>query len=120
MAVDFKFRDAPKREARLRQFERCACKGEKLNALEEHAHHVFPQQSGSLGNPQHAWLSTSINCVILCTACHERVHEDGRYRGGAVAPPSYYPHSHGGNIGAHGAWVKQLTSLSHTLGPGWK
>lgn len=67
----------------------------------EHAHHVIPNQSGDRKNPAHAWLASPENCVILCATCHGVVHAGGNYRTGAIAPPTYYPFSHGTNAAAH-------------------
>jgi hypothetical protein len=108
MGRPFAFRSPQQGQARFRQFGLCACCGEKLDNLEEHAHHVLPNQSGNPKNPDHAWLSSVDNCVVICTHCHERVHENGRYRNGAVAPPDYFRFSHGSNLAAHHAWVRQL------------
>ena len=115
MARAFNFKSPVQSQARLRQDGACACCGEGLDDLEEHAHHVIPNQSGQPGNLDHAWLASSVNCVVLCTDCHERVHENGRYRTGAVAPPSYYPYSHGRNGAAHRAWVRQLARYAGTV-----
>ncbi|MFO1305434.1 MAG: HNH endonuclease signature motif containing protein [Burkholderiales bacterium] len=115
MARPFDFHVGPKREARLRQEGRCALCGDVLDDLEEHAHHVIPNQSGDPRNPAHRWIATAENCVILCDMCHERVHADGRYRRGAVAPPSYYPHSHGSKASAHSAWAMVLDRRAKAL-----
>jgi len=108
MSRPFEFGEEERFHARLRQNGRCACCGENLDDLEENAHHVVPNQSGKQGNISHSWLSTVENCVVLCSACHYRVHEDGRYRVGAVAPPSYFPISHGGREALHKTWVAEL------------
>jgi 5-methylcytosine-specific restriction endonuclease McrA len=117
MARPFEFPPATRSQARLRQNGVCACCGDSLDDVEEHGHHVIPNQSGNPRDPNHQWLSSAENCVVLCAQCHERVHEDARYRRGAVAPPSYYPHSHGLNQAAHHAWV---TSLAHRAGSVWR
>lgn len=111
----FAFNQTVKDQARFRQGGKCACCGQRLDDVEEHAHHVVPNQSGSPGNPQHAWIASSDNCVILCHVCHERVHQDGRYREGAVAPASYYPYSHAGNAAAHQGWVNQLRDKERSV-----
>ena len=71
-------------------------------------HHVLPQQAGTKGNPEHDFLRRVENCVILCELCHYVVHAGGRYRDGAVAPPSYYSFSHGGNSILHQEWADAL------------
>jgi hypothetical protein len=86
-----------------------------LNDLFEQAHHVVPNQSGNPSNPDHIWLKYSDNCVILCDQCHERVHENGNYHSGAVAPASYYSYSHGENRMAHLEWVQSLNQKSREL-----
>lgn len=106
----FEFDNRVKAASRLRQEGLCAHCGESLDDLWEHAHHVVPNQSGDEGNTLHAWLRTEINCVTLCQDCHERVHQDGRFRDGAVAPAEYFPHSHGLNRASHTAWVQDLRS----------
>ena len=108
----FKFNENIKRQARLRQSvngrTKCAVCSENLENIYEHAHHVVPNQSGDVKNQKHIWLKMAENCVILCETCHDRVHENGNYRSGAIAPPNYYKFSHGGNIAAHRQWVKLL------------
>ena len=108
MTRAFDFTDTIKQQARLRQHGLCACCGALLDDLVEHAHHVVPNQSGHPGNVDHLWLKSAENCVVLCDVCHLRVHENGRYRAGAVAPPDYFNHSHGHNTPAHRRWSEQL------------
>ena len=113
----FPFKPTVRLEARFRQNAKCACCGDRLRDVEEHAHHVVPNQSGLAGNPEHAWLASAENCVVLCATCHERVHQDGRYRTGAVAPPGYYPYSHGGNYAAHHVWAQKVEQQMRTVWP---
>lgn len=115
MARPFDFNATVRFQARFRQRGRCACCNEDLNDFIEHAHHVVPNQAGSAQDAQHAWLRTQANCVVLCEMCHARVHEDGRFRSGAVAPASYYPHSHGGNQPLHSGWAAELNARSRLL-----
>ena len=109
MARAFDFNTTTKNKARLRQDSLCAVCGENLDDMEEHAHHVIPNQSGDPRNAAHQWLGSTDNCVVLCALCHERVHENGKYRTGAVAPPTYYPHSHGNDKTAHRTWAATLS-----------
>ncbi len=115
MTRPFDFTATERFQARFRQSGRCACCNVDLNSVAEHAHHVVPNQSGSPDSPQHAWLRTQINCVVLCEMCHVRVHQDGRFATGAVAPPDYYPHSHGRNAAQHRAWALDLNVRSRLL-----
>jgi hypothetical protein len=115
MARPFDFDDAAKNEARFRQYGFCADCGRLMHDLWEHAHHVIPNQSGMPGNPNHAWLRTAINCVVLCENCHYAVHDSGRYQKGAVAPPGYYEFSHGKLQVGHKQWVDQLNLLADQL-----
>ena len=108
MARPFEFSQAVKDEARLRQDGVCAVCGHSLDDTEEHAHHVVPNQSGDAKKPEDAWIRGVDNCVVLCDVCHYRVHEDGQYRTGATAPPSYYEHSHGNHRAEHLDWVAQM------------
>lgn len=117
MARPFDFPTSEQAGARFRQDGLCAVCGESLDDVEEFAHHVVPNQSGQAGNPAHGWLSSADNCVVLCAQCHYRVHEDGHYRTGAVAPASYFPHSHGRNSAAHQAWARDLALLTTTIWP---
>jgi 5-methylcytosine-specific restriction endonuclease McrA len=117
MARPFQFKTPAQSEARLRQAGRCAQCGDSLDDEEEHAHHVVPNQSGNPRDPNHAWLASSENCVVLCHVCHGRVHQDGRTRTGAVAPPSYFKHSHGENTSAHLVWAKRLAQREKTVWP---
>jgi len=115
MPRPFAFRTPAQSEARFRQWGLCAQCGHPLDDVEEHAHHVIPNQSGNPRNPRHAWLKDSDNCVILCHACHDAVHAHGRYRIGAVAPASYFPHSHGNNRSAHLQWAANLDSRARDV-----
>jgi len=117
MARPLEFKTPAQSQARLRQTGLCAHCGDSLDDTEEHAHHVVPNQSGNPRDPNHAWLASSENCVVLCHMCHERVHQDGRYRTGAVAPPSYFMHSHGNNASAHQVWVTRLTQKAKIVWP---
>jgi hypothetical protein len=114
MSRPFDFDDRAMNSARLRQQERCACCGEALLDLVEHAHHVVPNQSGDADDPDHAWLREPINCVILCETCHYAVHDSGRYRHGPVAPADYYEYSHGRNRALHELWVETLRNRAAT------
>jgi 5-methylcytosine-specific restriction endonuclease McrA len=117
MAREFQFRTPAQSQARFRQSGMCAQCGENLDDLEEHAHHVIPNQSGRANDPNHRWLAFADNCVVLCHTCHERVHENGRYRIGAVAPPDYFRYSHGRNVSAHMAWLNQMREKLKTVWP---
>jgi hypothetical protein len=117
MARPFEFSADAKFKARLRQQGKCACCGQGLRDAIEHAHHVVPNQSGIPGNPKHAWLATSDNCVVLCDACHGRVHQDGKFRAGAVAPASYFAFSHGPNKPLHQVWVNQMNARTRAIWP---
>jgi 5-methylcytosine-specific restriction endonuclease McrA len=110
MARPFDFGRPTRDQARFRQFGLCAVCGEDLVDLEEQAHHVVPNQSGNPANPEHGWLRLVDNCVILCEACHSAVHQHGHFRNGAVAPPSYYEHSHGRNRRLHQGWAAELNA----------
>jgi len=115
----FNFNKNVKRQARLRQCvngqARCAACSDNLDDIYEHAHHVIPNQSGNALFKSHYWLKMPENCVILCEICHDRVHENGKYRNGAVAPPNYFESSHGNNIAAHRQWVKELNSKAEKI-----
>lgn len=115
MGRPFDFSWKVQQTARLRQEGICACCGDDLSDLVEHAHHVIPNQSGVSAKPEHLWLKSTDNCVVLCDQCHWRVHQDGRYQKGAVAPPAYFPHSHGENRAGHQGWAVQLRQLSRTI-----
>ncbi len=115
MARHFAFRTPAQSQARLRQFGRCAHCGDNLNDVEEHAHHVIPNQSGNPKNPDHAFLATADNCVVLCHVCHEAVHQGGKYRNGAVAPPDYFPHSHGHNRPEHQRWARLMAARARQV-----
>lgn len=117
MSRYFAFRTPAQRSARLRQSGLCAVCGASLDDVEEHAHHVVPNQAGVRGNAEHLWLASSDNCVVLCFVCHEAVHAGGRYRHGAVAPPDYFPHSHGLDRIAHGRWVAEILARGKAVWP---
>jgi len=117
MGRPFDFKEPVQGQARIRQQALCACCGEDLDDLLEHAHHVIPNQSGDPRNPNHAWLSSVQNCVVVCNDCHNRVHENGRWARGAVAPPHYFSHSHGNNSAAHKVWSQELELKANGI---WK
>jgi hypothetical protein len=101
--------------ARLRQSGKCAVCGRNLDDLEEHAHHVVPNQSGNPNDPNHDWLRTVENCVIICDVCHGVVH-GGNTQTGGIAPPSYFVFSHGVKSSpAHVAWSTSLSARAKTL-----
>jgi len=108
MSRPFEFRESVKREAFRRQAGQCAVCGRSLADIYDHAHHVVPNQRGRARHSEDAWIRESDNCVVLCDACHERVHEDGRYVSGAVAPPEYFAHSHGRRSGEHRRWADAM------------
>jgi len=103
------------REATLvRQGGLCAaCK--RAVGPSDPAHHVIPQQCGRSNPTLARFLRTAENCVKLCPPCHERYHESGRYRDGAVAEPKHFPWSHGvvGKAG-HAPWCAKI--LQHWAG----
>src|SRR5262245_7104676 len=80
----FDFSRTIKRDASLRQNNKCAHCGDELTDLLDHAHHVVPNQTGNPAARQDNWLRSLENCVVLCDTCHTRVHQDGRFRTGAV------------------------------------
>ena len=96
------------KKAFFRQMFLCAHCGDNLLDLSENAHHVIPKQTGKPTDPLDVFLRTESNCVILCEPCHTRVHQDGRYKMGAVAGPEGYPYSHGTDRLEHRKWVKQI------------
>jgi 5-methylcytosine-specific restriction endonuclease McrA len=108
MTRPFSFTDKIKTNSRIRQYGLCAICGDLLDDEYEHAHHVIPNQSGNPANPLHSWLKESDNCVVLCVPCHDRVHENGNYKVGAVAPPSYFKFSHGKDNLKHKLWLDEM------------
>jgi len=108
MARPFDFPDATKRQVFLRQWNLCAHCGDSLIEAYDHAHHVVPNQLGRGGRASDAWMRDPDNCVMLCEGCHTRVHEDGRFRTGAVASPDDFPYSHGRQSGEHSAWAMRM------------
>lgn len=102
-----------KEEAFFRQDGLCAHCGVPLDDLIDRAHHVVPAQA-SRGKHIDAFISTVDNCVYLCLMCHDIVHDGGRMRHGAMAPPSYYHHSHKEGRDAHNEWVARLDRLIRT------
>jgi hypothetical protein len=107
---EYDFSQQAKSQAFARQEGRCACCGESLQDQLDNAHHVVPNQVGRRGREEDSFLRSSDNCVYLCESCHERVHQDGRYREGAVAGPEYYRHSHGGNQKSHQQWARLVNA----------
>ena len=82
-----RFSESTKQAARLRQRSRCAVCGDGLDDQLEFAHHIHPN---ALGGPDLA-----DNCAVLCGPCHHRVHNDGRFRSGIVAPRTYFQYWEG-------------------------
>jgi hypothetical protein len=115
------FSDTVKREVILRQKGLCACCGELLADLQQDTpmlslqfHHVVTKVFGT--------DDTAANCVALCSdtdprkgnsskdGCHGRAHCEYRYGSGYVAPPDYFPYSHGLEGSAdHLNWVRQVS-----------
>jgi 5-methylcytosine-specific restriction endonuclease McrA len=116
----FEFTPATKDQAFQRQWNRCAHCESSLIKQVDHAHHVVPNQAGNPRDPGHAWLRSALNCVLLCEHCHERVHENGRYRNGAVALPEEFKFSHGKDKAAHAQWVEELNRLALLIYPNQK
>ena len=108
MARPFEFRDTTKQQAFVRQWNLCAHCGQSLFDVFDHAHHVVPNQVGRPGNDADTWIAEADNCVILCDGCHDRVHENGRFRLGAVASPDDFPYSHGRQIRLHEEWAARM------------
>jgi hypothetical protein len=108
MARPFDFPEFTKQQAFFRQWNLCAHCGGSLVDAYDHAHHVVPNQLGREGNPADAWMREPDNCVILCDACHNRVHQDGRFQAGAVASPDDFPYSHGHKTLEHRAWAARM------------
>ena len=106
--MSFEFTAKTKEIARGRQDSLCAIDGESLNDREEHAHHVAPKQSGDPHNPDHSWIKESDNCVIVCVQCHERAHQDAKFKKGAFAPPSVFEYSHASDAAAHKSWATNM------------
>lgn len=82
-----RFSDAVKLKARWRQWDRCGVCGDPLYFSDEHAHHLKPKAAGGLNAVE--------NCVMVCSMCHERVHNDGNYRSLIVAPKKYFRYFNG-------------------------
>lgn len=111
MVRNFSFSDTVKGEVFQRQFNLCAHCGFELRDIEDRAHHVVPDQAGSYGTAVDAFISSAENCVYLCLLCHDAVHQGGKFRDGAMAPPSYFKYSHGHDRAAHDLWVMNLDRL---------
>lgn len=111
MARAFHFSKSTRSQAFFRQGKRCACCGEYLEDLWDNAHHVLPDQAGVPGAAEDSFIAGVDNCVVLCSDCHDAVHDSGRNRIGPVAPPSYFRFSHGSQTAAHLLWVRRLKAL---------
>ncbi len=107
----YDFRPEVKRQAFQRQWNRCGHCGHSLINQVDHAHHVIPHQSCLQQERDNHFGASVENCVLLCEMCHERVHQDGRYRTGAVAPPDYYSYSHGPLSLEHRLWVSKIQHM---------
>jgi len=108
MARPFDFLPHAAREARIRQWGRCAACGDALEGWEE-SHHVIPNRAGRMADPDDAFLRSAANCVVLCDSCHAAAHSHGAYSTGAVAPPGWYRYSHGtAGHASHLAWRRRL------------
>ena len=109
MGRPFDFSYSTKNTAWFRQNGLCAHCGESLIDVVEHAHHVIPNQIGMPGNPQHRFLRTTDNCVILCEGCHSSAHDDD-WGHGAMALAEFYPYSHGRTAYTdHVMWRRLIT-----------
>ena len=101
MARAFDFSEKTKNAVWVRQWNRCAICGEDLTWLEDHAHHVIPNQVGDPNDADDALLRGADNCVVLCSDCHDYAHAYGNYRTGAVPSPEHYVYSHGKEAARH-------------------
>jgi 5-methylcytosine-specific restriction endonuclease McrA len=110
-ARPFEFARSTKQQAFFRQWNLCAHCGRSLVNVMDHAHHVVPNQLGRASVSGDAWIREVDNCVILCDICHDRVHEDGRFRTGAVASPADFPYTHGNQLDDHKAWAARMQHL---------
>lgn len=108
MARPFDFSDNTRQKAFFRQWNQCAHCGRSLIDTYDHAHHVVPNQLGRPGNPDDSWMRGDDNCVLLCDTCHNRIHENGRFRSGAVASPDDFPYSHGRQKAEHQIWASRM------------
>lgn len=117
MGDPYRFTNQTLIETRQRQEGACACCREQLDDSVEEGHHVIPRQLGAPDQRRDGFLETSDNCVIICKDCHDRVHEDAHFKDGAVAPPEYFPGSHGANTAAHEAWVGEVHSMEDNYYP---
>ena len=116
MSGQFSFSDTVKNDAFMRQNGRCAgarCH-RKLTFLEEHAHHVVPQQCGRGDQTSDRWLKTSDNCVILCSTCHTAYHGHGHF-GTVVSGPDVFQYSHDADRVAHLLWLKRVSTLYQAM-----
>lgn len=111
MARSFEFSDTVKREAFFRQWNLCAHCGVNLVDEYDNAHHILPNQAGNSDNKDHDWIRSADNCVILCNPCHDRVHGNGHFKNGPVAPPEYFPFSHGRQKFLHHSWANKMSRL---------
>jgi hypothetical protein len=114
MARAFAFSQSTINQAWIRQWNRCAMCGEDLTWLEDHAHHVIPNQVGKAGDEQDAFLRELDNCVVLCADCHQAAHGYGNYRTGAVPPPDHYRFSHGKEQAQHSEWLQRVRVVWET------
>ena len=113
MGRPFDFTRATLKAVRFRQRNLCAHCGTDLADEWDHGHHVVPNQCGNPAAPAHQWLRSAINCVLICDRCHDRVHNEDT-RGGAVAPPRYFPHSHE-LPQDHRLWAAQLEKAADEI-----
>ena len=111
-----------KKRVLARQRGRCAICGMRLSGLAAASpvvtdsplvinfHHVVPAQLGGDRSED--------NCVAVCRgevpgtdnlSCHYRVHYDGRFGTGIVAPPAYFRFSHGRDRQEHEQWVRRMS-----------
>ena len=74
----------------------------------DNAHHVVPNQLGRPGRTADAWMRSVDNCVMPCDACHKRVHQNERFRFGAVASPDDFPYTHGRRRIDRDQWLQRI------------
>ena len=121
MPREHDFNTAAKKDAWIRQHGKCACCGKNLEEAAQkqgelpNAHHAVPNQSGDISREQSPWMRSQDNCVYVCNDCHHKVHEEGKYKIGAVAEPDQFRYSHGkpnskANRDAHAEWEGEVNS----------
>ncbi len=93
---------------RVVQRQQCQCGrcGDQLTS-DFSGDSVIPAESFAAQSDGQTFLKSEDNCVAVCQECHSFI-DGASTQLGKVAPPEFYPHSHGTDSSAHKEWARHI------------